>query len=174
MLSTGAVRIVPDQIVFRSTQPGQKESTDIWIHNIGRNPIKIRFSLSQNSNFKLLSQANATLVAGLETKVTVQYVCKKSELINEELSILAADSSIKVPIIAYPPAAQVKLNTEKIEIGNVQVETEIKRKFSIANFGTKETTFSARCSDMGVILTNASGALPIGEAVDVGFIYTPR
>ena len=135
MLSSGIIRIVPDQIIFRDLVQGQTDTCEVWIHNVGKKPIKIRFSVPYNSPFKIISPVNATLVSGLETKVVIQYFCKKTELINSELSIIAADSSVKVPIIAYPPAAQVQLNTQKIEIGNTPVGMEINRKFSISNFG---------------------------------------
>ncbi|EAY03720.1 hypothetical protein TVAG_473440 [Trichomonas vaginalis G3] len=171
MLSNGDIRIVPDEIIFRDLTVGDKDKIDVWIHYIGKKPIKVRFSVPYDSPFEIISPKIAMLASGLEAKVCIQYVATTNEIKKSELIISASTSSISVPITAYPPSAQVHLNVQNIDCGLIPEGNKVTKTFSIANFGSKAGEFALRCSSPIVTFNIASGILPVGEAVEVEFSF---
>lgn len=171
MLSSGEIRIVPDEIIFRDLTVGDKDKIDVWIHYIGRKPIKVRFSVPFDSPFEIISPKIAMLASGLEVKVCIQYIATTNEIKKSELIISASTSSISVPITAYPPSAQVHVNLQNIDCGLIPEGNTVTKTFSIANFGTKEGTYTLRCSNPIVTFNSIKGKLPVGEAVNVEFSF---
>ena len=68
MLQSGSLCVVPQSVVFQDIKPGDSESKDIFIHNIGKKPIRVRFTMPNNPYFALIGNSSVMTAPGLEMK----------------------------------------------------------------------------------------------------------
>ena len=161
MISSGSLQVRPDNIVFRDLEPGESDTVDVWARNIGKKTIFVRFSLPKNPFFVLNAKANISTAPGLEAHATIKYTASTSEKETSELKVTCNDSSVLVPIIAYPPTPAVQLATNTLDFGTVTLNSGQVRSFKFTNYGAIEGKFSIHVSE-----TNAIKITPVFGLID--------
>ena len=82
MTSDKILRVVPDTIYFREQAIGETDTVDFWVRNVSQTPKKIRCSIPRQSPFVLSNQGTIMLAPGLETKLSLSYCAKNTNIYN--------------------------------------------------------------------------------------------
>lgn len=142
MLQSGSLCVVPQAVVFEDVKPGCSESKEIFVHNIGKKPIRVRFTMPTNPCFAFIGNTSMMTAPGLEMKCSVRYFAIAGKSNSCILKIQTADESIDLPISASMPKPQIKFDVENIDMGITSPNLNIKKLFNIANYGNKECSIS--------------------------------
>jgi len=173
MKESGSLRIVPDQLFFRDISAGESDAIDIWISNIGKAPITIRYSLPFDSPFELIPNTQSLLPPGLEVKSILKYSAKKSEDKSSILTVSCPNSSIQIPILASPPCARIVKDVNSINLGTIGVGLAFKFSLSLSNIGVKEGSFKLSTSEPSVSFLPVSGVILPGKSIEIGGTIKP-
>lgn len=166
--------VVPDSIIFRDSKPGEMDSIDVWVTNVGSKPIQIRFKLQTDSKFNISVENTQFTPPGLGIKAVLKYKCTEQQVIREELTIYTPTYTTKVPIMALPPCPRIVCDLPSLSIGSVGVDTKSKFTFSISNIGTREGTFNVTCDDDTVEFIPSTGPLLPNKTCEIAGTIKPQ
>ena len=173
MIRKNSLQIVPDVIYFRDLKSGESDSTDLWVTNVGRNPLQLRLTLPNNCPFEIASKPVLTLAAGLEAKVTLAYRATNSQSVESVLKIDSQQGSITVPVVAIPPGPRITSSKRKIDLGQVSVSSTTKFTFVLSNVGVVEGEFQLACDNESVEIIQATGKILPSKSVEITCNFTP-
>ena len=165
--------VVPDFIYFRDLNPEESDAIDVWVTNKGKNPTQIRFSLSPNSKFSILTFEQPFTAPGLDSKAIIKYSCKDKNVIKENLFIHTPESTISIPILATPPCARILPDLTTIKMGSIGINTPSKFTFSISNIGVKDGDFILTCTDESVVFMPPNGNLQPNKSAEISGTIKP-
>ncbi|OHT11670.1 hypothetical protein TRFO_03893 [Tritrichomonas foetus] len=168
-----SLRVVPDSIFFRDLSPGDSDSVEIWIHNVGKKPVQMRLKVPPDSPFHLSTSSLPMTAPGLEAKVTISYKVKESIPVSSELFISSEDCSITVPITAIPPCPRITPDKTKISLGTVGVNSDFKFTFSLSNIGITNGTFNLSSKEKGISFIPENGTILPSKSVEISCNFRP-
>lgn len=174
MLTSGAITVVPDAVRFENVEPGNSYSQDIFIHNVGKKPVRVRYILPFDQNFVLLGNSNLMLPPGLETKVSIRYFCRSTENHRTELKIQSPDGSVALPIEASPESVGIQFDAKFVDFGTVSSGSETKKSLKLINRGKKSGNFVIKATTPLVKLSPSSGSIEGGGIISVELIFKPK
>ena len=173
MIKKNSLQVVPDVIYFRDLKPGESDSTDVWVTNVGRNPAQLRFTLHKDCPFRISTKPVLMLAPGLETKVTLVYTAKNSESVESTLKIDHPQGPVSVPVVAIPPCPRITSDKQKIDLGQVSVASTTKFMFMLSNVGVVEGEFELTCDNEHVEIVQSSGKIHPSKSVEITCNFTP-
>ena len=174
MLTSGAVTVVPDAIRFDNVESGKSYSHDVFVHNVGKKPIRVRYVLPFDQNFVLLGNSNVMLPPGLEVKLSIRYFCRSTDPKKTELKIQSPDGSVTVPIEAGCQRAGLQFGTKEADFGTVSLNSENKMSVELVNLGELGGDFVVKSTNQVVKAQPNSGKIGAGESVSVELTFRPK
>jgi hypothetical protein len=169
-----SLHAVPDAIFFRDLHRGESDSAELWIHNIGKRPIQIRFSMPPDSPFRLSHNCLPMTAPGLEGKVNIFYTASELTFVQSHVLVESPGSSLTIPISAVPPCPRILPDKPKITLGSIGLDTVHKFSFVLSNIGIEEGEFALACGEGSVHILQTSGKIQPGKSVEIPCDFTPR
>ena len=175
MKQSGSLCVVPESLIFNNVQPGCSESKDLYVHNIGKRPIRVHFSIPINSSFAFMGNTSTMIAPGLEIKCSVRYFAAKNEMNpSANLSIQCDDSKVILPILAATPSPSIKFTTNKIDLGITSPGIPITKQITISNSGSKECTISITTNEENVTINPKTLTIFPKEEESITLIVNPK
>lgn len=171
MSQKGSLEVRPDSIIFRDLEPGDTDSIEVWARNSGKRPVHIRFSMDENPFFSLICKANIMTAPGLDAHAVVKFTASTATIEECQLKIECNDSTVFVPIYAYPPAPSFQIDKKLINFGTVLVNSSQIQHFRMNNCGTTSGEFELKCDESCVFLEPRTGSLDPNSSIDVSVTF---
>jgi len=163
MKNTQKVQVVPEIIQFCDVESGRLEEVDVYVKNISRNPILIRFSIPNDSPFSLVQKKPRMIAPGLETSAKIKFVPVDSSTIESFLRIHGDDFIKEVPVIVMPPTSSFVINKTEFDFGVIPIQTQISDTFIIQNVGSISADYLLSCDDIDLKINPQRGILNPGQ-----------
>jgi hypothetical protein len=158
MKQSGCLKVIPDAIFFRQLGKGDSGSTELWVTNVAKDPIRVRCFVQPPACFFLSTEGTLTVPSGLDTRLGIMYKGDNStKLVESHVIIKADDSEIRIPILALPPSSQITPDVPTIDVGKIGLNTTSKFQFTLSNLGVLGGSFQLSCEEESVQLMLTSG-----------------
>ena len=168
------IRVLPDTISFKDLKEGESDAIDVWVTNISRSPIVVRFTLPKNSPFELVYPDNNLLPPGLEACATIRYTAKGADTQKSELTVACPTSKVIVPIIASPPRARIVSDSKQINLGSIGTGIIFKFTFSLTNIGVLDGNFALLCDSDIITFAPESGTISPSKSQEISATIKPE
>lgn len=171
---SSVLRVSPEILTFRDVSVGESETASIRVLNTGKIPIKIRFILSNTSQFKLVKDGLFTVAPGLEAVEKVKFIAPDLNKYSDIIKVDSPSGSLTIPIVAFPPAPRLDVDHPHIELSSVSVNTDTKFDFTLTNVGTADAQFSISFTEPAIKLNPLEGNLPPASSITINGTFSPK
>ena len=141
MKSLKSLHVTPNPVIFENIDVGESRTIDLFVRNASKKPLIIRFSIPISSPFKLTQTKSTVTAPGLGVHCSLQFTCKKLEIIKSMLKVQCENFIEEVPILVYPPAASISVQPPSIDLGTIALRSSTKSKITLKNTGPKQSEF---------------------------------
>ena len=166
------LRIAPENIEFRDLAVGESDSVDVFVTNISRDSIKIRFKTS-DPIFKLSKITDYLITPGYTVKNNISFTAESEDQITGFLQIITEKDTHQIPITTYPPLPALSVNTNKIEFGDITLTSNQTKTFSISNYGGTKGSFRVTSTNEYTTLTPSQGILDSNQKENITISFKP-
>ena len=140
MKITKNIHIVPDKIEFYDIEPGYFDEIEVFVHNIGKKPMQIRFSVPQDSPFTIPPNKPGLTPPGLEVKTIVRYSPFKNCSKNSKLFIHTNEMNFDIPISIVSHHSKLSISSTKLDLQTIGLNETISHSFFLNNSGNIDTS----------------------------------
>ncbi|OHT13796.1 hypothetical protein TRFO_16023 [Tritrichomonas foetus] len=174
MQKSGSICVVPQSIEFNDVKPGSSSSKDFWVHNIGKKPIRIRFSMPNNPHFAFIGNTSVMTAPGLEIKGTIRYFAPTNSTTPSCIfKIMSPDGSIDLPLLTASQKPEVRFDTDKIDFGIISPNYSVSQIVTIGNYGNKECNLVLSCAEGKVQIDPKNVTLQPDQEKEVTISFSP-
>lgn len=161
------INVIPDSIFFRDVAPGDSDSTEIWIHNVGKKPVSIRIKMPTDSPFSVSTSSLPMTAPGIETKIIISYTARSDTPIHSKLLVCSDDCNISVPITAIPPCPRIITEKKQIDLGTIGMNSDFKFTFLLSNMGTAEGKYKLSGTEESLTFMPAEGLIQPSKTAEI-------
>jgi len=154
---------------FKNAEVGVPYTMLFSIQNRGAKLIDVKITPPITGEFQLLHVPKRGLAPGLETTFKVKYYGEKEQAFTDQLIISTKAQTIKVPLKATPPMAEIDYS-KQIDFGTVLPELIQTQTMTITNIGLKSGKFAFLIPDDlqdSIGIEPREGVIEAESAIDV-------
>ena len=167
MKSLKSLHVTPNPVIFENIDVGESRTIDLFVRNASKKPLIIRFSIPISSPFKLTQTKSTVTAPGLGVHCSLQFTCKKLEIIKSMLKVQCENFIEEVPILVYPPAASISVQPPSIDLGTIALRSSAKSKITLKNTGPKQSEFKVDPDTDAMKVKPRSGTIKPGEEIEL-------
>ncbi|OHS94108.1 hypothetical protein TRFO_11380 [Tritrichomonas foetus] len=172
-MSARAFTVSPETLIFRNSDAKEKDTLEVSVHNITKNPIRIRFYLEQSTIFSLTSGQTFMVPPCLSASVKISHRSCSNIIEKSYLKITSPDEKVEIPIIAYPPSPNVQFNSKSYNLGTISNGSSKVQKFTFTNFGTAEGFYKIKCDQDFAEISPNQGRITVNSTIEASLIFSP-